>query len=102
MNFDFSDEQKMLRDQAGRFLSDRASPKHVRAILENDEVPYDVQLWKGIAELGWTGTAIPEEYGGVGLSHEDLCVIAEELGRSLVSLGRRLLGFLSLGYLAFQ
>jgi alkylation response protein AidB-like acyl-CoA dehydrogenase len=55
----------------------------VRAVLENDSIPYDKDLWKGMAELGWTGTTIPEEYGGAGLSYEDLCVIAEELGRSL-------------------
>lgn len=83
MNFDFSDDQKMLRDQANRFLRDHSSLKQVRAVLEDDAVPYDEALWKGIVELGWTGTAIPEEYGGAGLSHEDLCVIAEELGRAL-------------------
>ena len=83
MNFDFSDDQKMLRDQANRFLRDNATPKEVRAILENDEAPFDESLWRSIVELGWTGTAIPEEYGGAGLSREDLCVIAEELGRSL-------------------
>lgn len=83
MNFDFSDDQKMLRDQANRFLSDNSTVRHVRAVLEDDSVPYDAALWKGIAELGWTGTAIPEDYGGAGLSHEDLCVIAEELGRAL-------------------
>lgn len=83
MNFDFSDDQKMLRDQANRFLSDNSTVRHVRAVLEDDGVPYDAALWKGITELGWTGTAIPEEYGGAGLSHEDLCVVAEEIGRAL-------------------
>ena len=83
MNFDFSDDQKMLRDQANRFLRDNCTLKQVRAVLENDARPYDADLWQGIVELGWTGTAIPEEYGGAGLSHEDLCVIAEELGRAL-------------------
>lgn len=83
MNFDFSDEQNMLRDQARRFLDDHASRKSVRAVLEDDSIPYDKELWKGMTELGWAGTTIPEEYGGAGLSYEDLCVIAEELGRSL-------------------
>jgi acyl-CoA dehydrogenase len=83
MNFDFSDDQKLLRDQARRFLDDYSSRKKVRAVLENDAVSYDRDLWKGMIELGWTGTAIPEDYGGAGLSHEDLCVIAEELGRAL-------------------
>ncbi len=82
MNFDFSDEQRLLRDQARRFLDEIGSPDAARKILEGDS-PFDRALWDGMAELGWMGTAIPEEFGGIGLSHEDLCVIAEELGRSL-------------------
>ncbi|MCB9929472.1 MAG: acyl-CoA/acyl-ACP dehydrogenase [Alphaproteobacteria bacterium] len=79
MNFDFSDDQRMLRDQARRFLDDNAKP---RAILEGVE-PFDRDLWKKIADLGWMGTALAEEDGGIGLTHIDLCVIAEELGRAL-------------------
>ncbi len=82
MNFDFSEEQQMLRDQARRFLSENSSPQHVRTVLEGDD-RYDAGLWKGMAELGWMGTAVPEEYGGIGMSHVDLCVIAEEVGRAL-------------------
>jgi len=82
MNFDFSDEQKMLRDQACNFLRDRSPTSMVRVILEGDE-PYDRALWQAIAEMGWTATRIPEEYGGLGLGSLELCVIAEELGRSL-------------------
>ena len=44
---------------------------------------YDAALWKQIAEMGWMGTAIPEEFGGLGLGYLELCVIAEELGRAL-------------------
>lgn len=81
MNFDFSDEQKQLRDEARKFLAARSSPVAVRAILEGPE-PFDRELWKGLAEMGFLGAAIPEEYGGVGLGHLELCVIAEELGRA--------------------
>ena len=81
MNFDFSDEQKQLRDEARKFLADRCAPTAVRAILEGPE-PYDRALWKGLGEMGFLGAAIPEEYGGVGLGHLELCVIAEELGRA--------------------
>ncbi|MDB5472454.1 MAG: acyl-CoA dehydrogenase [Caulobacter sp.] len=80
MNFDFSDEQKQLREEARRFLADRCPTTAVRAVLEGPE-PYDKALWKGLAEMGFLGAAIPEEYGGVGLGHLELCVIAEELGR---------------------
>jgi alkylation response protein AidB-like acyl-CoA dehydrogenase len=82
MNFDFSDEQKVLRDQARKFLSQHAAPARVRKILETDAL-YDIELWKGMAEQGWPGTAIPESYGGAGFGYLELCVIAEELGRSL-------------------
>ncbi|MFM9862916.1 MAG: acyl-CoA dehydrogenase family protein [Micropepsaceae bacterium] len=81
MNFDFSDDQKMLKDQARKFLTEKCPTKVVRKILESDE-PYDKALWKQIGEMGWLGTAIPEEYGGLGLGHLELCVIAEELGRA--------------------
>ena len=83
VNFEFSDEQRLLRDQARRFLDDNAPPSAARAILDDDETSFDRELWDAIAELGWTGVIIPEEYGGAGMIREDLCVIAEELGRSL-------------------
>ena len=82
MNFDFSEEQLLLRDQARKFLSERAAPSRVRRILETD-APYDRELWDGLAEMAWPGTAIPEAHGGAGYGYLELCVIAEELGRSL-------------------
>ncbi len=82
MNFDFSEEQLVLRDQARKFLSERAAPSRVRRILETD-APYDTELWRGMVEMAWPGTAIPERYGGAGYGYLELCVIAEELGRSL-------------------
>ena len=82
MNFEFSDDQKQLRDQARRYLAEHAPPKAVRAVLEG-HAPYDKALWKGLAEMGFLGVAIPEEFGGAGAGHLELCVIAEELGRVL-------------------
>ena len=83
MNFDFSDDQKLLRDQARKFLFDKCDRKSVRTVLDDDQLHYHKELWSQISEMGWTGTAIPEEYGGLGLGMLELCVIAEELGRSL-------------------
>jgi alkylation response protein AidB-like acyl-CoA dehydrogenase len=82
MNFDFSDDQKQLRDEARKFLTEKSSPKAVRTVLDGKE-PYDRELWRGLAEMGFLGVAIPEEYGGAGAGHLELCVIAEEVGRSL-------------------
>ena len=80
MNFEFSDEQNLLREQAQGFLQDNCPPNAVRAILDGEE-SYDAALWGKIAEMGWTSTVIPEAFGGLGLSYLELCVIAEELGR---------------------
>ena len=82
MNLDFSDEQKQLREQVRRFLSEKCTSATVRNILETEET-YDKALYAGLAELGVLGAAIPEEYGGVGLGHLELCVIAQELGRAI-------------------
>lgn len=82
MNFDFSADQKSLREQARKFLGEHASSARVRRILEG-AAPYDAELWRGMGEMGWLGTAIPESYGGAGFGYLELCVLAEELGRSL-------------------
>lgn len=83
MNFDFSDEQKMLRDQARKFLNEKSSTKVVRDVLNHDEKSFDASLWKAVAEQGWLGVTIPEEHGGLGLGRLELCVLAEEIGRAI-------------------
>ena len=83
MNFDFSDDQKLLKEQARKFLTDKCSRKLVRSVLDNNNNQYSKELWHEVVNMGWTATAIPEEYGGLGLGMLELCVIAEELGRSL-------------------
>jgi len=85
MNFDFSDEQKLLRDQARKLLAQNCAPKVVRKVFEGEH-GYDRALWKKIADMGWLGTAIPESHGGLGLGYLELCVLAEELGRVLAPL----------------
>src|SRR5579872_6740921 len=83
MNFDFSDDQKFLKSEARRFLEARCPTTKVRAVLDDPAKSYDADLWKEVAGQGWLGAAIPESYGGLGLGHLELCVIAEELGRAL-------------------
>src|SRR6478735_2330137 len=82
MNFDFSDEQKQMRDEARKFLAEKCPPKAVRNVLDG-KATYDKELWKGLAEMGFLGVAIPEKFGGAGAGHLELCVIAEEMGRTL-------------------
>ncbi|WGM38686.1 acyl-CoA dehydrogenase family protein [Caulobacter sp. NIBR1757] len=83
MNFDYSDDQKLLKGEARKFLEARSPTSAVRVVLNDDAVSYDKALWAGVAEQGWLGAAIPEEFGGLGLGHIELCALAEELGRSL-------------------
>ena len=83
MNFDYTDDQKALKDEARRFLL-AASPLSVaRGVLENSAAGYDAALWARIGEQGWCGAAIPESYGGLGLGYVELCALAEELGRAV-------------------
>jgi len=82
MNFDFNDDQKFLKSEARKFLDGECPPSRVRAVLDDDGKAYDEALWQAVAAQGWLGAAIPEEHGGLGLGHLELCVIAEELGRA--------------------
>jgi alkylation response protein AidB-like acyl-CoA dehydrogenase len=82
MDFEFSAEQLQLRNEARRYLADKCGAAVPRAVLEGAQ-SYDKALWAGLAEMGFLGAAIPEEYGGLGLGYLELCVIAEELGRAI-------------------
>jgi alkylation response protein AidB-like acyl-CoA dehydrogenase len=82
MNFGFSEEQELLRKTARDFLGEHAPVKLAREHLEG-EPRFARDLWKRMAELGWLGLAIPEAFGGAGLSVIELGIVIEELGRTL-------------------
>ena len=82
MNFDFSEEQKLLRSAARDYLEDRAPLGLARSVLESD-APMSRELWEGAAEMGWLGAVVPEAWGGGGFGHGELVLVAEELGRAL-------------------
>lgn len=82
MNFDFPDELKLLREQANKFLNDKCGPDVARKVLES-EATHAADLWRDMAEMGWTGVTVPEEFGGSGLGHLAACVLAEEIGYHL-------------------
>jgi alkylation response protein AidB-like acyl-CoA dehydrogenase len=82
MNFDFSEDQKLLQQTARDFLEEHSPLSLCREVLESDQL-YAAELWKNTAEMGWQGAVIPEEYGGAGFGHLELAMIAEEVGRAL-------------------
>src|SRR5208283_1435761 len=74
--------QQRMREAARRLLAERCTPAALRKVFEGED-RYDKGLWRELAELGYLGIAIPEEFGGSGGGYLELCVIAEELGRVL-------------------
>ena len=83
MNLDFTEDQKMLRTMARDFLS-RECPKSLVRDLEESDLGYSPEIWKKMAELGWQGIMIPEEYGGTGMTFFDLVLVIEEMGRNIL------------------
>lgn len=82
MNFDFSEDQKNIQEQARSMLAKECSSASVRHVIDGGHY-FDAELWQQVVALGWPAIAIAEEHGGLGLSYLELCVIATELGRSL-------------------
>ena len=82
MNFDFSEEQKLLQKTCRDYLTEHCTLAAPRALLEGGGT-HDQTLWKGVAEMGWLGAAVPESYGGAGFGRLELALIAQELGRAL-------------------
>ncbi len=83
MNLDFSEEQEMLRTTTRDFLT-KECPKTLVRELEEDEKGYSPDLWKEMAELGWMGLVLPEEYDGMGMGFMDLIILLEEMGRNIL------------------
>ena len=82
MDFDFSEDDQLVRDQTARFLTDNCDSQVVRRVLDGD-VAHAEDVWRGLTEMGLTGTAIPEAFGGSGAGYLPLCLVAQELGAAL-------------------
>ncbi len=83
MDLGLSETQELLKNAAREFLENECPETHVRE-MEEDDKGYSPELWAKMAEQGWQGLLIPEEYGGAGLDFLDLAVLLEEFGRALV------------------
>lgn len=83
MDLGLSEEQNMLRMSAHSFLEKECPVTLVRE-MEEDERGYPPELWRKMAEMGWMGVVIPEEYGGIEGNFLDLTVLLEEMGRTLL------------------
>ena len=80
-----NEEQQLLKDTAKEFVQKNAPISHFRELRDSeDQTGYSKDLWKQMAELGWAGILVPEEYGGSDFGMMGLGGILEETGRNLV------------------
>ena len=83
MNFDFTEEQTMIKDSVSRFVRDEYDFDTRRSIIDSEE-GISRKFWTMFAELGWLSVPFAEEYGGFGGSVEDIAAVMEELGKGIV------------------
>jgi alkylation response protein AidB-like acyl-CoA dehydrogenase len=82
MYFDLTDEQQAIKSTAREFLAARYKSERIRELAESEQ-GLEQSDWDEMAELGWPGLALPEEWGGQGLGIVDLAVLFEEMGYAL-------------------
>ena len=83
MDFSLSEEQQLLKDSVDRFIREEYElPKRRELVASNDG--YSEDNWTKMAELGWMGASLPEEYGGYGGGPVEIMVVMEAFGRGLV------------------
>jgi hypothetical protein len=83
MNFDFTEEQTMIKDSVARFVRDEYDFDTRRAIVSSED-GISRDFWAKFAELGWLSVPFAEEYGGFGGSVDDLSAVMEEMGKGIV------------------
>ncbi|MDA9441374.1 acyl-CoA dehydrogenase [Bradyrhizobium sp. CCBAU 51745] len=83
MDLNLSDEQKLLRESAERFVAESYDADHRRK-MTNDPLGFSPHVWKQFAELGWLALPIPEEFGGLSGGPIEVGILMEAFGRGLV------------------
>jgi len=83
MTFTLNDEQRLLKDAARAFCSEQAPVSRLRKERNEKKNGRDPELWREMAQMGWAGIIVPEEYGGSGLGYVGLGAVLEETGRTL-------------------
>ena len=83
MDLTLTEDQELVQSTAREFLAARSDGADAKA-MAGDPLGYSPALWKEMTDLGWTGLAVPEPYGGVGESFLELCLLIEEMARAQV------------------
>ena len=81
-----SEEQTMLRDAAKSWVSEKSPVTAFRKLRDSGNADgFDRAAWAQMAEMGWAGILIPEEFGGSGMGYHTLGLVLEETGRTLTA-----------------
>ncbi|MDA9352989.1 acyl-CoA dehydrogenase family protein [Gammaproteobacteria bacterium] len=84
MKLILNEEQQFLKDTAKNFAEERTPINHFRSLRDNkDNLLWDIDTWKEMVNLGWSGILIPEEYGGSNFGLAGISVILQECGKTL-------------------
>ena len=79
-----SEDETMLQDAARGFLDGAAPVSHLRGLRDAGET-HDAKLWADMAAMGWTGVLVPEDAGGSDMGHAAAGILANEMGKTLVT-----------------
>ena len=84
MDLGLSEIQKMLQESSRDYLVENCTMDYIRA-MESDQIGISDEIWKNMADMGWLGLMIPEEYGGSGFNFDDMSILLEEMGKVALS-----------------
>ena len=82
MDFSHSEEQREVKALAEKILGDQTAPEHLCELEQGGE-RFDAKLWSDLAQAGLLGVALDEAFGGMGFGFETLCLLVEEVGRTV-------------------
>lgn len=85
MKLTYDEQQELFSQTARDFVAGSTPIERIRKLRDTkDALGFSQDVWKKMAELGFTGIFLPEEYDGMGLGFTELCIVMEEAGRKLV------------------
>ncbi|MFN8036328.1 MAG: acyl-CoA dehydrogenase family protein [Acidimicrobiia bacterium] len=83
MEFAPSDEQQAIADLAAQIFSEQATTDRLKEIVATDDLRFDRALWSKLADANLLGVCVPEELGGLGFGLVELCLVLQQLGRTV-------------------
>lgn len=83
MDFTLSEEQQAIADLATQLFAEQATTDRLKEIVATDELRFDRSLWSKLAQANLLGVCVPEEHGGLGFGLVELCLVLQQVGRTV-------------------